>query len=105
MFQKGGEVFRTINPFSELSGPALIINYNNFHEHTFSSKILNDGFNMCQKWFSRENPHSSMVLRSFVNEWNETTELPKGLEMKDLLRYFWDHGGYQFLNNVSGDSK
>jgi hypothetical protein len=100
------EVFRTISPpFSELAGATLIINYNNFREHAFSSKILDDGFNLCQKWFSRENPHASMALWHFVNEWNETPELPKGLEMKDLFRYFWDHGGSQFINNASGDSE
>ena len=94
-----------MNPFSELSGVALIINYNNFCDHNFSSKVLEDGFNLCEKWFLRENPNASMALWSIVREWNETPELPKGLEMKNLLRYFWDHGGYQFLNNMSGDSK
>jgi len=98
------EVFCTISPFSELSGVALFINYNNFLKFDFSRKVLDDGGSLCQKWFSRENPDAPMALWSFVNEWNETPELPKGLETKDLLRYFWDHGGSQFINNVSGDS-
>lgn len=99
------QIFATIGSFSELSGVALVINHNNFLNYDFSRKVLDDGGSLCQKWFSRENPHAPMALWSFVNEWNETPELPKGLEIKDLLRYFWDHGGSQFINNVSGDSE
>lgn len=96
------EIFCTINSFSELSGVTLFINYNNFLNFDFSRKVLDDGGSLCQKWFSRENPDAPMALWSFVKEWNETPEPPNGLEKKDLLRYFWDHGGSQFTNNVSG---
>lgn len=99
------KVFDTIGCFSELSGVALVINHNNFFDHDFSSKVLEDGFNLCQEWFSRENPNASMALWSFVREWNETPELPKGLETKDLLLYFWNHGGSRLAKNESGDSE
>jgi len=99
------KVFDTIGCFSELSGVALVINHNNFYDHDFSSKVFEDGFNLCQKWCTRENPNASMALWSFVREWNETPELPKGLETKDLLRYFWDHGGYSLVKRKPGDSK
>ena len=99
------KVFDTISCFSELSGVALVINHNNFCDYDFSSKVLEDGFNLCKKWFSRENPDAPMALWSFVREWNETPELPKGLETKDLLLYFWNHGGSDFINDESGDSK
>jgi hypothetical protein len=96
--------FDRIGCMSELSSVALVVNHNNFCDHDFSSKVLDDGFNFCQKWFIRENSNASMVLWLFVQEWNETPELPKGLETKDLLRYFWDHFGSSLVDRESGDS-